>query len=209
MRTLEAVPVDPPFKIKDVPVKQNPTPKATDEKGNPKHWVRKRIEVRAGLSVHTWCSQERCGSIIGRGRLRVNRCCPSCYQKQRSLSGLQPAESESPRKAVNQGPPDSLLTPTESGKRSMPGSGRDDVLSPSRISGLLPGTATAEGAGDSGHGVMLRLVTLLLPDLVDEEWLVQCTGTSNLQEVSWPACAVLYACGRGCACNGWGPRALL
>lgn len=43
MRTLEA---EPPFRIKEVPVKQNPTPKATDELGNPKHWVKKRIEVR-------------------------------------------------------------------------------------------------------------------------------------------------------------------
>ena len=51
MRTLGGapeVPAPPPFRIKEpLPGRQNPTPKATDEKGNPKHWVKKRIEVRA------------------------------------------------------------------------------------------------------------------------------------------------------------------
>jgi hypothetical protein len=37
--------VAPPFRITEVLGKQNPTPKPTDEKGNPKHWVKKRIEV--------------------------------------------------------------------------------------------------------------------------------------------------------------------
>jgi hypothetical protein len=128
MRTLGAG-VDSLFRIKEVPTRENPTPKPTDEKSNKKHWVKKRIEVSLSCisPSHYWSR-----FLIARPY--------SPPQKQRMLSSssltLEPPSS--PRQ-VNQSPVDDSNTSVKEALMAGSGGIPDDILSPSRISSVLPG----------------------------------------------------------------------